>query len=1563
MQEITRSIHGAAIAIVGAAGRFPRARNLDEFWQRLRAGEELVTFFSDEELLAAGVDANLLGNPAYVKARAVIEEAEYFDAAFFGYSPREAEVLDPQQRIFLECAWEALENAGYDAERYEGGIGVYAGTSMNSYLYNNLATNPAVLDAVGGYQLMLANDKDFIATRVSYKLNLRGPSVNVQTACSTSLVAVQMACQSLLNYQCDIALAGGVSVGTPRQAGYIYQPGMILSPDGHCRTFDARGQGIVAGEGVGIVVLKRLSDALADGDHILAVIRGAAINNDGAAKVGYTAPSVSGQAEVIAMAQALAHVDPATIDYVEAHGTATELGDPVEIAALTQAFRISATANNFCAIGSVKSNMGHLDAAAGVAGLLKTVLALQHRQIPPSLHFTAPNPKIDFANSPFYVNTTLRDWPMDDVSPRRAGVSSFGIGGTNTHVVLEEAPTQPTLPTKRPAHLLLLSAQTLSALDHAATTLAAHLANHPQLDIADAAYTLQVGRKAFAARRFLVCKDREQAVTRLSQWATQAPAAANQTAQRQPVAFLFTGQGAQYVQMARTLYDVEPRFRDQVDSCAELLKPHLGVDLRTLLYPAPDQEEAATAQLGQTRFTQPALFVIEYALAKLWMALGVQPEAMLGHSIGEYVAACLAGVFSLEDALQLVAARGRMMQGVPGGSMVAVTLSESGIRPYLHAGLDLAAINTPTMCVVSGADLAIDALQARLEAQGIACRRLHTSHAFHSVMMDSILDDFAAQVAKVSLNAPELPYVSNVSGTWITAEQATDPRYWAVHLRATVRFAEGVAELFDQPGRILLEVGPGHTLSTLVKQHPARHAAQPVFSSLPHPYDATPDYAYWLNTVGNLWVAGAEIDVAALYGEEKRRRVPLPTYPFERQRYWVEPQVSSIAAARTAQHAHLSGTSSQLLLKRPDMNSWYYVPSWKRSDLPPTLPQAADGLSAHTWLIFIDNYGLGAAVAAKLQAQGAMVTRVEQGATFTRQAADCYSLPPQDKDSYETLFAELRRADRRPDRILHLWNVAPIIPLDLEPDELVKAQDLGFYSLLYVAQALGQPGMTGSVKIDVIASGLHDIIGDEKLAPAKATLLGPCRVIPQEYPQVTCRSVDIVWTAESRVTDELVAQLWCELTNGISDTVVAYRGRHRWVQTLEPIALAQTTQLSPLLRSQGVYLITGGLGGIGLALAEYLAQTVQARLVLTARSVLPERNEWEQWLATHAADEPLSRKLRILLHLETLGAEVLVVAADVTNRAQMQLAVEQAKSRFGTIHGLIHGAGMAGGGIIPLKTRDMAERVLAAKVVGTVVTDSVLAETPLDFEVLCSSFTSILGGAGQVDYCAANAFLDAFAHAYDRRGKTRYIAMNWAVWQEVGMAVETEVPEHLRHAKAENLRNGLLTREGQEAFMRILAQPLPQIVVSPLDFVELIRRATNGVDADVPDQARTENTSLEFALEGVHTTHARPHLSTAYVPPRSDTEVQIAAVWQMLLGIDEIGIHDNFFELGGHSLLITQMIVRLQARFGIELSMRNFFEAQTIAELSEQVDILLWTAEAQDTASLWGEGDREEVEF
>lgn len=1360
--------NGMEVAVVGMAGRFPGARNVEEFWQNLRAGKESITHFTPEELLRHGDREASLANPNYVRVGRIIEDDDLFDAALFGYSPREAELVDPQQRLFLECSWEALEHAGYDTERFGGLVGVYSGIKLTTYLWN-IYSNPSLLASVGELNAQIANDRDYVATRVSYKLGLGGPSINVQSACSTSLVAVHLACQGLLAGEADMAIAGGVSVRTQQVAGYTYREGDILSPDGRIRSFDAQAKGTIFGSGLGVVVLRRLEDALADGDRIWGVIRGTAVNNDGAVKVGFTAPGADGQERVIRAAHSVSGVNPETISYIEAHGTGTLVGDPIEVTALTRAFRAKTDRRGFCAIGSVKTNIGHLASAAGVAGLIKTLLALDREELPASINFERPNPQIDFASSPFFVQDKLASWPRSE-APRRAGISAFGIGGTNAHAIVEEAPDLDLSGPSRPWQLLLLSARTESALAAQTERLAKHLES-TELPLADVAYTLAVGRRQLEFRRALVCRDREDAIAVLSGGDSKRPLISARETGAPQLAFLFSGQGSQHVGMLGDLYRGEPTFRSEIDRCAEILRPHFSpaLDLREVIYPAPEKRAEAEALMAETRLTQPALFAVEWALARQLAEWGIEPQAMLGHSIGEYVAACVAGVFSLEDALALVAARGRLMQAVPPGAMLTVSLPAKEVEALLadHPDLSLAATNAPKRSVVAGPFAAVEALEAALSARGTTFRRLHTSHAFHSSMMEPALAPFRAELSRVAFSPPSRPYVSNVTGDWITEAQATDPEYWVRHLRGTVRFAEGLARLFAESDRALLEVGPGTSLAQLARQHPDR-GTRPVIACARQPKEEQDDQAVLLGALGQLWMAGTAIDQQAFFAAERRRRVVLPTYPFERRRFYIDPANDMLAAL-----------SSQSGAKRLGFEDWFYVPYWKPSS--PALPRPAAELVAEVgsprWLLFADQEGLVEALAERLRGAGAAVAVAQIGADgqgFREVAPGRFEIDPSRGEDYDRLLESLAAAGGLPGRIVHGFAVGG----DAAGKETLVGRS--FYSLLYLAQALGRQRLAARVEVAVVATGLFRARGDEELSPEKATLLGPCKVVPQENPMVAARAIDADWPAGADA-EAVLDRLLAEICDPRADVGVALRGDRRYVQAWEPMHLDRTLEARLPFLDGGVYLITGGFGGVGLSIAESLASSCRARLVLTGRSALPPRESWAAHLAAQGEGEgdAQSRAIRAVLRLEELGGEVLVARADVSSADDMRAAVEAARGRFGAearIRGVVHAAGLPGGGVIQLKDPKVAAAVLAPKLSGARVLEEVLAGEPLDFFVLCSSTIAIYGNFGQVDYCAANSFLDAFAEDLAGRRGIQAVSINYGAWRDVGMAVHARVP-------------------------------------------------------------------------------------------------------------------------------------------------------------------------------------------
>jgi non-ribosomal peptide synthase protein (TIGR01720 family) len=1365
------------IAIVGMACRVPGAADLAAFWRNLCDGVESISTFSREALIAAGVPAALVDRADYVRAGGALEGIDLFDAGLFDMNAKEAALTDPQHRILLESAWTALEHAGCAPSAFDGAIGCYVGAGVNGYLPHNVTPSLDPLEPTLGYAALTGNSSDFLATRLSYKLGLKGPSVSLQTACSTSLVAVHAACQALISGECDLALAGGVAVRVPHHVGYLYQEGMIFSPDGHVRAFDARAQGTVGGNGAGIVVLQRLGDALAQGATVHAVVRGSAVNNDGSVKVGFTAPSIDGQAQVIAEAQRVAEIEPESIGYIEAHGTGTDLGDPIEVAALIDAFGPCGGKRQFCGIGSVKTNIGHLDAAAGVVSLIKAALAVKHGSLPPSLNFERPNPKIDFAASPFRVVTRLDPWPRT-ATPRRAGVSAFGIGGTNAHVVLEEAPPAAATTRSRPWHILPLSAQSPAALDTSEAALAAVLTARPDIEIADVAASLALGRTALRRRSIRFAQNGT---------ATHMAERDHVPSGERLVAFLFAGQGAQRSGMGKEAYAAEPDFRAAFDRCATILAPHIGADLRRLLF------ETGDLRINDTAFAQPALFAVEYAMAQQFLAWGIAPEAMIGHSLGEYVAACLAGVFELEDALTLVAERGRLMQALPRGAMLAVPLAAQTLQPLLPAAVSVAAINAPSLTVISGPPAEIDAVEDILRARGTTSRRLETSHAFHSAMMDPMIAAFRRRVAALTLRPPRLPYVSNLTGGWIRVEEATDPDYWVRHLREPVRFADGLTMLLQEPQRLLLDIGPGRVLAGLATRHPMRSDGHRIVSASD---TATAGVPALTAAAAHAWLAGAPLDWRKYFAGERRRRVTLPTYPFERQRYWIEPKPITSAPPEA----------------RRALADWFYVPSWRR------LPPAAALAPRHRVLI-----GNASAIG-----ESAIAIRVD--------------------DLARHLAAETEIVFVADDNARALGDLAKIV------------------------RAIHRSGVK-SARL-AVATFNAVTVADETPQPWQAALHGLLKVVRQEHPHIECRAIDV-----SRPPDR--ALLRAELNIEASEPMVALRGGHRWAPDVAPLNLAP---MPTGVKRNGVYLIFGGFGAIGFALAQHLAQSAAAKLVLAGRSA------------------PNKERIGALA---ALGAEVATIRGDLAESRSIETAVGFAVERFGRLDGVIVAAGERRVGAILDLDAARLESEVGIRLAGLGALARAMSDRPVDFVLVMSSLSSLIGAIGFGAYAAAHAAVDAFVEA--QRGKaTRWIAVNWDNWQS------GEAPV------------GIPEADGIEATSRILANPhLTRVAVSTTDLPQRLARWSKLDFLKAPAAAR----------EAKAPAHARPPLATAYLAPRSLLEQQLAGIWQGLLGYDRIGVEDNLFELGADSILGIQFAARAREA-ALAATLKDFFTHQTVAALA-----------------------------
>ncbi|WP_082113582.1 type I polyketide synthase [Chromobacterium vaccinii] len=1464
------------IAVVGMAGRFPKAGDVDEFWSNILAGKACISYFSEtgEEQDELTPEAPLSDGGHRVRARGTLWNADRFDAFFFGVNPREAALMDPQHRLFLEVAWHALEDANYEFDKAGQRVGVFAGSSLSTYLLNALM--PA--GEAGNYLAYLGNQADQLATRTAHKLDLRGPALSVQTACSSALTAVHLACRSLLAGECDAALAGGASVMFPQRTGYPYQPGGVFSPDGACRPFDVRAQGTVFSDGVGAVALKRLDDALRDGDPIHAVIKASAVNNDGADKIGFTAPSINGQQDVIRAAFSMAGLHVDSIDYVEAHGTGTELGDPIEFAALQGVFGGGADRRQRCALGSVKANIGHLDAAAGIAGLIKTILMLKHRAIPPQIRFENANPRIDLDASPFFIPREAAHWPEQAGHPRRACVSAFGVGGTNAHVIVEEAPVRaPSAVGKRDVALLPLSARSPAALAEMENRLRLGLADLAPGHLQDLANALQLGRKAQNWRSVLLAEEGEHGARALGRRAFDAAI----PAQPQPVYFLFEGQiAARLPEAIRWSRARLPAFAEHFAHCRRILSGWLSPEEAAAV-------DAAMAEGGEIppELVQPLLFAFEYATARQLMAAGVAPAGFCGHSLGEYVAACLAGVFDLETALLLVRERGLLMSATPAGAMLAVFASPEALSRDLPAAVEIAAVNAPDVTVVAGEPEAVHAYCRWLDERGVGYKLLPVGHAFHTRLMDAACEPFAALLRSIELRPPRMPFVSTVTGDWITEREATDPMHWVRQIRVPVCFAAAMQTLARQAGACLVDIGPSQILCRLAGL--SGHADERLAgagSESPDSYERG-----FMLQMGALWTWGWRIDWRACASGEFPRRTRAPMTVFEGARHWINPPAVG------------KGWSTH---SRPAAGASLYRPAWRRFGAVEKLPEAGQG-GRESWLIFGDGE-LSAQLRSALAERGHLVTLASPADVFGKIAKGHYGINPSRPGDYDALLRELRAFHRLPDHIVHMWlagragEASPVL------------RTMGYASLANLARAFIASELKHKVRLAVVTKRAWDVIGDEAVLPEAAMVLGPAMTIPRECPSFSTLHVDLDGPVDAASLLRTIACAGQFQRSG--PAAWAIRGRHAWERTIEPLPVRQGGQA--YIRDSGFYLITGGLGGIGHALAAHLLEA-RARVLLLARDAAgrpPEKNALAQG------------RLR---DLERFGANVRLETGDVAAPADVLRALEAGKRAFGQLNGVIHAAGSAHGRLLSLWSEDDAADMLRAKVEGMRVLGQALRDAPLDFFVACSSIASLAGGVGQTDYCAANAFLDATAHAGWLPNCGRMIALNWFTWKETGMAVDgaaSGLPGH-----RESLEAGLATREALQAFDCVMSGSMSgQLAVSPLD-PEVLARAIPNLDDLQAVQADESREPLS----------QRPSLSSSYRAPENPLQERIVLIAEEVFGIRSLGVEDDFLELGAHSLLFAQFASAIRGAFGVRIRLHSLFEERTVARLSLLVEELL----------------------
>jgi acyl transferase domain-containing protein/acyl carrier protein len=1316
------------IAIVGMAGRFPGAPDVDALWRRVQAGEDCLVDLDPSELVASGLPASLVNAPDYVRRAGVMEGIDQFDPAFFGIGKRDAAVMDPQHRHLLEVVWESIESSGYVPERFDGAVGVFVGCGVNTYLINNLLSNPQMVDQIGWFLLRhTANDKDFLSTGISYRLDLRGPSINVQTACSTSLVAIHLAVQSLLSFECDMAVAGGSTIDIPSGRGYTYQEGEVLAPDGYCRAFDARSGGTVLTPGSGAVALRRLQDAYRDGDPILAVIKGTAVNNDGARKVGFFAPSVDGHADVVKEALAVAGLSGRDIQLLEAHGTGTAVGDPIEVAALTEAFRASTDESGFCRITSTKPNIGHLDTAAGVASIIKVIQAMRHRTLPPMANHTGPSPLIDFASTPFFVSPDAEPWPGD--APRRAGVSSLGVGGTNAHVILEEAPAYEPTPPAIPEQVLALSGLSAKAADDLANRLADHLESEPTTNLADVAYTLAVGRRAMSARRVVVATDVVDALTQL-RTPDRRRSAKGVAAETTPsVAFMFPGGGAQYAGMGAGLDSRFGVFHETMREGLEHLLERHGIDLAPLIRADDGALDESNAQLRNPSLMLPAVFLTSVALAKQWMAWGVTPRGFIGHSLGEYTAAHLAGVMSLDTALEMIATRSRLIERVAGAhaAMLVVPLTEADVVADLPSELSLATVNAFDECVVSGPRDVIEAFAVRLATRDIECQLVPVAAAGHSSLLDPILAEFHAAVSRLELHPPSIPCISNLTGTWITAEQATSPQYWVDHLRHTVRFADGLATVLAEGPTVLVELGPGQSLSSAARRQTIKPAA--VIPSLRHPKDDIADTAHTLGAFARMWANGVPVALEQFAGDG-RRRLRLPTYPFQHDRYWIEPGAGGRAGTSFFAGDAGNAAASTVVAPAPagptriaDLDDWFWEPTWVERPSEGAVPAPVG-----PWLLVGESGDpLVGSIAEQLRHRGELVTTA---ASFDG-LGDARAVAVVGGSGRELLDI---------DRSLRRW--------------LGDGVD--------AARALGR--LDAAARLAVVTRGAT-AAGGVASRPVDALALGPVLVAPGEYGHLQTVLVDVETEAGASASAEVVDEIVAATIGG----VVARRGGRRLVPELARAKVGPAPAGPPTFRTGGTYVVTGGLGGIGHVLARHLASAHQANLVVVSSAPVPHGDDRERWLERHGNDDPTSRRIRRVAELEHLGGKVAVVTADLGDPDALRAALDEAERRVGHIDGALHAAGVVNDQLIELVTAEDHEAVVGPKARAAVLLADELERRGADLLVLVSSTSTELAPNGQTSYVAANAVLDALAGT---RGRLRISTIDYGVWAGTGKAAE-----------------------------------------------------------------------------------------------------------------------------------------------------------------------------------------------
>lgn len=1480
-----KNLQDTDIAIIGMACKFPQTDNYDEFWQLILDKKNAITFFNQDELVKAGISPELVNNKNYVPARGTISDIDKFDANFFGITPAEAKLMDPQHRVFLEQSWSALEDSGYIPENFPGRISVFAGMNDSTYLQNQILKNNHIQAEFTQQQIMLATSPHYLATKVSYHLGLSGPSMTINTACSTGLVAINSAVENLREGKSEMAIAGAINISVPQKSGYLYQDMGIFSPDGHCNVFADNASGTVISNGCGVVILKKLSNALQDNDKIIAVIKGSAINNDGDTKSGFTSPSIKGQVRCIQDALQNAKIDPTNIEFVEAHGTGTIVGDPIEVAALASGYKFQDhNKSSFCALGSIKANIGHADTASGMAGFIKTSLAIYHKILPANINFASANQQIDFSKTPFYVNIENTTWQTKH-KLRSAAVNSLGFGGTNAHLILQEPPEPIATSISKPANIFLISAKVTSSFNQAVKNIKQYLNTIQEHDpneikLADSAYTSQLGRKHFQERLAIVYSDYNQLISILNSPKEIAKRSSSiPSTDERKVVFGFVGQGAQYISMAYDIYIQQPTFRKIVDKCFALIYKESKVDLQKILFPNATTSQQANVEMARTQNAQPCLFVIEYAMAKLLISLGITPSGMIGHSLGEYVAAAVADVLSLEDAIKLILARSKLMASTKPGVMLAIPMAKQEIEPYLCDSVGIAAHNAPKMCVVSGSIESttkfINIIKPILAKKNLNYQRLHTSHAFHSQHMDPILDEFLEKIKDIKINPPKIPFISNITGNWISQADLNSKKYWANHMRNAVLFSDGIQNLNLSKDDLFIEIGPGNTLSQLILQ---QQTIKPqILNTVPHYVNSDENsYQFLLQTIANLWLLNKKINWQELYTNEIRRRVKLPTYPFAKQSHWI----------------HATGSSNQ-----EAQHSGLYTPTWERT-ASLNYNVASKSNPDDTWLIFGNNPQVNLHLLTQVK-NGYEITL---GDKFSINEQRNFTLNPRVKKHFFDLLKQIDPSSKTI-KVVHCNLLS-------SSQDINKTLFHGAFCLLYLCQAFNETYPNKVLEILIFSKNIYNVTGYEKIDPIKASILGPCKVIPQEQDNIKIGLIDV---EEQHIPNLQINNKLTSISKASFKDEIAWRGNYSWKQKLK-IYKPSSEPYYQRIHEHGTYLITGGLGGLGLAIAEELATKYSANIILISRSAILAQDKWQEFLDDpQNANHSQYNKISSLANIKTFANKLHIFNANINDPAEIQRILDLIKSQHQHINGVIHAAGVAGKGIAELKKIETYNQVLAPKLYGSKYLIEALANEKLDFFAAFSSTTAITGFPGQIDYCSANRVLDAFISqaASTFKHKVFCTTMNWQAWREVGMAADSE-------SMLINLdeTNSIDPKEGCKIFQEIINSNESQVIIS-------------NNDLNLYDHEK-----LKIA----------PHIQIAKIPKTTNqgqssyTIDNLLDIWRSTLEVSKITIYDDFYELGGNSLLAINLIAKIRTRFAINIPSTVLFKERTIEDLANLID-------------------------